>query len=128
MNREMARYIIAGICTTLVNIGIFSVLQYGTEMRMQTANIISILAAIAFAFVINKRFVFRKKSRDEVGKEILSFYGIRMISMGIEVLGMYGLTELGSVPDLAAKVVLQMIVIGMNYMVSKLYIFREDKR
>ena len=128
MNREMARYIIAGICTTLVNIGIFSVLQYGTEMRMQTANIISILAAIAFAFVINKRFVFRKKSRDEVGKEILSFYGRRMISMGIEVLGMYGLTELGSVPDLAAKVVLQMIVIGMNYMVSKLYIFREDKR
>lgn len=48
--------------------------------------------------------------------------------MGIEVLGMYGLTELGSVPDLAAKVVLQMIVIGMNYIISKLYIFREDKR
>ena len=128
MNWEMARYVIAGICTTLVNIVIFSVLKYGTGMRMQTANIISILAAIAFAFVINKRFVFRKKSRDEVGKEILSFYGMRMISMGIEVLGMYGLTELGSVPDLAAKVVLQMIVIGMNYMVSKLYIFREDKR
>lgn len=128
MNREMARYIIAGVCTTLVNIGIFSVLQYGTEMRMQTANIISILAAIAFAFVINKKFVFRKKSKDGLGKEILSFYSMRMISMGIEILGMYGFTELSSVPDLAAKVVLQMIVIGMNYMVSKLYIFREDKR
>lgn len=128
MNREMARYIIAGICTTLVNIGIFSVLQYGTEMRMQTANIISILAAIAFAFVINKKFVFRKKSKDGLGKEILSFYSMRMISMGIEILGMYGFTELSFVPDLAAKVVLQMIVIGMNYMVSKLYIFREDKR
>lgn len=128
MNWEMARYIIAGICTTLVNIEIFSALKYGIGMRMQMANIISILAAIAFAFVINKRFVFRKKSRDEVGKEILSFYGMRMISMGIEVLGMYGLTELGSVPDLAAKVVLQMIVIGMNYIISKLYIFREDKR
>lgn len=89
MNWEMARYIIAGICTTLVNIGIFSALKYGTGMRMQMAN---------------------------------------MISMGIEVLGMYGLTELSSVPDLAAKVVLQVIVIGMNYMISKLYIFREDKR
>ena len=128
MNREIARYIVAGICTTLVNIGIFSVLQYGTEMRMQTANIISILAAIAFAFVINKKFVFRKKSKDGLGKEILSFCSMRMISMGIEILGMYGFTELSSVPDLAAKVVLQMIVIGMNYMVSKLYIFREDKR
>ena len=128
MNWEMARYIIAGICTTLVNIGIFSVLKYGAGMRMQMANIISILAAIAFAFVINKKFVFRKKSRDGLGKEILGFCGMRMISMGIEVLGMYGFTELSSVPDLAAKVVLQMIVIGMNYIISKLYIFQEDKR
>lgn len=128
MNWEMARYIIAGICTTLVNIGIFSVLKYGTGMRMQMVNIISILAAIAFAFVINKKFVFCKKSRDGLGKELLSFCSMRMISMGIEVLGMYGFTELSSVPDLAAKVVLQMIVIGMNYMISKLYIFREDKR
>ena len=67
MNWEMARYIIAGICTTLVNIGIFSALKYGTGMRMQMANIISILAAIAFAFVINKKFVFRKKSREGIG-------------------------------------------------------------
>ena len=128
MNWEIARYIVAGTCTTLVNIGIFSVLKYGAGMRMQMANIISILAAIAFAFVINKKFVFRKKSRDGIGKEILGFCGMRMISMGIEILGMYGLIEISSVPDLAAKVVLQMIVIGMNYMVSKLYIFREDKR
>ena len=128
MNWEIARYIVAGICTTLVNIGIFSVLKYGAGMRMQMANIISILAAIAFAFVINKKFVFHKKSRDGIGKEILGFCGMRMISMGIEILGMYGFTELSSVPDLAAKVVLQMIVSGMNYMVSKLYIFREDKR
>lgn len=63
MNWEMARYIIAGICTTLVNIGIFSVLKYGSGMRMQMANIISILAATVFAFVINKKFVFRKKAK-----------------------------------------------------------------
>ena len=79
MNWEMARYIIAGICTTLVNIGIFSALKYGIGMRMQMANIISILAAIAFAFVINRKFVFRKKSREGIGKEILSFCSMRMI-------------------------------------------------
>ena len=73
MNWEMARYIIAGICTTLVNIGIFSALKYGTGMRMQMANIISILAAIAFAFVINKRFVFRKKAERGQEKKFLVF-------------------------------------------------------
>ena len=42
--------------------------------------------------------------------------------MGVEVLGMYGLTELIYVPDLAAKVILQVVVIGMNYIISKFYI------
>lgn len=128
MNREITRYVMAGICTTLVNIGMFFILEYGVGLRMQMANMISILAAIAIAFVINKEYVFRKKGRDGLWKEALSFCSMRMISMGIEVVGMYMLTELSFISDLYAKIILQVLVIGMNYIISKLYIFREDKR
>ena len=58
MQYEMIRYLISGVCTTLVNIGMFSVLRYGMGVGMQAANISSIVAAILFAFVVNKRFVF----------------------------------------------------------------------
>ena len=53
MQYEMMRYVFAGICTTGVNIGVFSVLRYGTGCGMQAANVISILTAILFAFVVN---------------------------------------------------------------------------
>ena len=59
MQYEMIRYLIGGIGTTLVNLSIFGILRYGLDMRMQAANILSIIAAILFAFIVNKKFVFR---------------------------------------------------------------------
>lgn len=128
MNLELLRYIMAGIGTTFINLVVFSILKYGVHMETQIANVISILFAIAFAFVINKSFVFGQKGTENLRKECFRFVSMRMISMGVEVLGMYGLTELSSVPDLAAKVILQVVVIGMNYIISKFYIFQEDRK
>lgn len=127
MNWEMVRYLIAGSCTTFVNIGMFSVLKYCIGLEMQIANVISIFFAIFFAFVINKRFVFCKKSKEGSGKELFRFVVMRMLSMGVEIFGMYGFTEFLFVPDLVAKVILQIVVIGMNYIISKFYIFQEDR-
>ena len=69
MQYEMIRYVFAGVCTTGVNIGVFSVLRYGTGCGMQAANVISILTAILFAFVVNKYFVFRQKGKEYIVKE-----------------------------------------------------------
>ena len=86
MNLELLRYIMAGICTTFVNLGVFSILTYGVNMETQIANVVSILFAIAFAFVINKSFVFGQKSTENLRKECFRFVSMRMISMGVEVL------------------------------------------
>ena len=86
MNLELLRYIMAGICTTFVNLGVFSILKYGVNMETQIANVVSILFAIAFAFVINKSFVFGQKSTENLRKQTLlfcqyadDFYGSRGI-------------------------------------------------
>lgn len=87
MNLELLRYIMAGIGTTFINLVVFSILKYGVHMETQIANVISILFAIAFAFVINKSFVFGQKSTENLRKECFRFVSMRMISMGVEVLG-----------------------------------------
>lgn len=128
MQYEMIRYLISGVCTTLVNIGIFSVLRYGMNAGMQAANISSIVAAILFAFVVNKRFVFDTGMKGNVWKEFVRFTGMRGISLLVEVGGMQMLTML-SVPDILAKISLQIVIIVMNYVISKCYVFkrREDE-
>lgn len=123
MQYEMIRYLIGGIGTTLVNLSIFGILRYGLDMRMQAANILSIIAAILFAFIVNKKFVFRADDSESVWKEFLRFTGMRGVSLAVEVFGMQILTML-SVPDIAAKILLQAVIIAMNYVISKCYVFK----
>ena len=118
MQYEMIRYLIGGIGTTLVNLSIFGILRYGLDMRMQAANILSIIAAILFAFIVNKKFVFRADDSGSVWKEFLRFTGMRGVSLAVEVFGMQILTML-SVPDIAAKILLQAVIIAMNYVDRK---------
>ena len=127
MQYEMLRYIIAGGCTTLVNIGIFTVLRYGGGFGLQAANASSIVGAILFAFVINRTFVFRKKGKDSIFREAIQFVGMRAVSMGAELWGMYIFTEKYQMPELFCKLLLQGIIIGMNYGFSKCYIFKKQE-
>lgn len=127
MQYEMIRYVFAGVCTTGVNIGVFSVLRYGTGCGMQTANVISILTAILFAFVVNKYFVFRQKGKEYIVKECIRFVVMRGISLFAEVWGMYLFTEELRMSEMVSKAVLQFVVIVMNYVLSKCYIFRKQE-
>ena len=127
MQYEMVRYVLAGICTTGVNIGVFSALRYATGCRMQVANIVSILVAIMFAFVVNKYFVFRQKAKEHIAKECICFMGMRGISLLVEVWGMYLFTEEFLLSEMSSKVVLQFIVIVVNYFLSKCYLFRKQE-
>ncbi len=127
MQYEMIRYVFAGVCTTGVNIGVFSVLRYGTGCGMQAANVISILAAIIFAFVVNKYFVFRQKGKEYIVKECIRFVGMRGISLFAEVWGMYLFTEELRISEMVSKAALQFVVIVMNYVLSKCYIFRKQE-
>ena len=125
MQYEMIRYVFAGVCTTGVNSGVCSVLRYGTGCGMQAANVISILSAILFAFVVNKYFVFRQKGKEDIVKECIRFVGMRGISLLAEVWGMYLFTEEFRISEIVSKTVLQFVVIVMNYVLSKCYIYRK---
>ena len=128
MQYEIIRYLISGVCTKIVNIGVFTGLRYAAGLEMQVANCISIVSAILFAFVVNKKFVFDTGNRGNVWKEFLSFSGMRVLSLAVEVFGMQFLTACLHLQDMAAKIFLQIVVIGMNYVISKFYVFkrRED--
>ena len=127
MQYEMIRYVFAGVCTTGVNIGVFSVLRSGTGCGMQPANVIAVLTAIVFAFVVNKYFVFRQKEKEYIVKECIRFVGMRGISLFAEVWGMYLFTEELRISEMVSKAALQFVVIVMNYVLSKCYIFRKQE-
>ena len=126
---NILRYIFYGGCTTLVNLISFYLLRRA-GVSLTPANIVSIILAILFAYVVNSRFVFHDKASTlkEHVKPFIKFISARLITMVIEVGGVWLLVEKMGLVDMAGKFVTQFIVLVLNYIFSKLFVFTTGKR
>lgn len=137
MNRETVLYLIFGVLTTGINFVVFDCCNAALGERYAAlSNTFAFIAAVLFAFFTNKPFVFQSKdwSRRTLAKEIPTFFGGRILSFAIEtvlvlaardvfhaghytLLGIDGLT--------VAKAPISVIVVVLNYVFSKLFVFRK---
>lgn len=128
VNRETITYGISGVLTTLVNFVSYELL-YRLSASNLTANWMAWVIAVTFAYIVNKWEVFRSRSENakaEISK-IAKFYGARLVSLGVEQIGMYIFVEKLGYYRWLIKIALSVIVIIINYIFSKLYIFNKDK-
>ncbi len=126
VNRETIAYVITGVLTTAVNFASYiGLCKIGVPNL--TSNALAWVVAVVFAYITNKINVFRSRSdsvRDEAYK-VAMFFGARIITLGVEQLGMYIFTERMTFPHIPVKAALAVIVIILNYIFSKLYIFKK---
>ena len=143
LNRETILYIIFGVATTVVNYIVFHLL-YNVLWHQQnslTANAAAFVAAVIFAFVVNKLFVFESKSWSPatLKREIPSFLAARIGSFGIEEAGLFlaeKVLKLGGIIAVTIgslsldwitviKVALAFVVVALNYVFCKLIVFKK---
>ena len=127
-NNHILRYIFYGGLTTLVNWGVFFLLRRLAGLPFSAANAASVIAAIIFAYFVNARFVFETKASTaaEHMAEFVKFVSGRAFTMVIEVGGGYLLVEVLGWNETFVKVVLlQVIVLAINYVISKFFVFRK---
>jgi putative flippase GtrA len=127
-SNSVMRYIFWGGCTTLVNLVNFYILRK-LGVQLTIANIISIILAILFAYVVNSRFVFRDRRNGffEHIQPFLKFVSARLFSMVVEVGGVWVLVEKILLPDMVGKLATQIIVLVLNYIFSKFFVFTKSE-
>lgn len=128
-SKEAVRYLIAGAFTTAVNLLVFTILRYVLGVGLTFSNFIAIICAIIFAFFINKFYAFRSDSTKpaQVFTEFVKFVGGRMVTMIIEIGGVYILAVWFDINDIIAKLVTQLIVVVGNYIISKVFVFQKKE-
>ena len=137
--REEIFYLIFGVLTTLINYIVFLVLTVilgDAPFTVMIINIIAWVAAVAFAYITNKLYVFESKSWDLniLKHEIPAFLGARVASFLLEEAGLYIATYwlhmenvviFGIGGLLIAKIALNVLVVIVNYFFSKFLIFKK---
>ena len=124
---ELISYAIFGVATTVVSMVVYGVCNSAFEMHYLISNIISWVIAVAFAYITNKMFVFKTRGMGfaQLKREITLFVSARLASLGIEELGLFILIGLIGWGEILAKLVMQVVVIVLNYIFSKLVIFKK---
>lgn len=130
--KEIINYLIIGVLTTLVSLVSFYLVRIfifksNTQIDIQIANIISWFFAVFFAFVTNKKFVFEScaKGREKV-KEMIKFYLSRVTTLIIDMGTMWFLTSPLDINDKVAKIIVQFIIVVLNYIFSKIFVFKKE--
>ena len=126
---SVVRYVFFGGCTTLVNLISFYVLRK-LRVGLNIANVISIILAILFAYVVNSRFVFQDKCQtlaDHI-RPFCKFISARLMTMVIEVGDVWLLVAKLGMNDMVGKFATQFIVLILNYVFSKFFVFTTGKK
>lgn len=143
VNREVISYLFFGAMTTLVSlitfylpsklfasIGYQGVVHYVTgsakNFSYMESNVISWVCAVAFAFVTNKLFVFGSLSWEKktAWRELLTFVGGRVATLFVDMALMFLFVTVIGMGEMLSKVIVQIVIIILNYVISKLLVFR----
>jgi putative flippase GtrA len=139
--KEILLYLFFGGCTTLVGIIFYAIpvklislpdlmlFNARIDMTVQVSNVISWICAVTFAYITNRTWVFEDKAYGArgVAAECFAFFAGRFVTLIIEnILLNLSTTALG-MGEIIAKIVVSVVTIILNYIISKLFVFKGNK-
>ncbi|MCI9360264.1 MAG: GtrA family protein [Hungatella sp.] len=125
-NPESVSYVFFGVLTTLIDWGSYRLFRVvGIDYRMATA--LSWAAAVLFAFVTNKLIVFRSLEMrlSLLWKEFVSFVTCRLATGVLTMVIMVFVVDILHWNEYVGKVLVSMVSLVLNYILSKLIIFKK---
>ena len=129
-NKQLLLYLFFGVCTTAINTACYGVLYRFLCMSNVFSTILAWLAAVVFAFITNKVYVFGSK-RTKVSErlnELISFFGCRIMTGILDVAIMTVAVDLMDWNSLSWKIISNIIVTVINYIASKYMIFKASAK
>jgi len=127
-SREVVVYIIFGVLTTIVGFGTYALFLH-MGLNVLWSNTLSTALAIVFAYVTNKIWVFRAMDFKvkELVKEFVRFVSSRLFSFGVDTALLVGLVDFLGYDALVSKAATSVVVVVLNYVTSKLLVFRKKR-
>lgn len=127
--KEQINYLVFGVLTTAINIVVYYFAYNILTISNVISNIIAWILSVLFAYITNKYWVFENYNNkiSELIYEIFSFFGCRLATGLIDLLIMYITVDILSLNSLVMKIISNVIVIILNYIASKIIVFKNKK-
>lgn len=127
--KDILLYGIFGVLTTVVNIATYWLAAHPLGLSVMVSTVIAWIAAVLFAYVTNRKWVFHSQAQGtkEIVQEIVSFFACRLATGVVDWACMFIFVDLLHFNDVIIKADANVLVIILNYVASKLVIFKHKK-
>ncbi|HPF83557.1 MAG TPA: GtrA family protein [Bacilli bacterium] len=131
---EIINYLIVGVLTTIVSYVTYLfaaniLFPAKGALDIQISNIISWICAVLFAYYTNKKYVFKTKTvGKEKYKEMVNFFESRILTLLVDMGMMYVMVTLSGINDAIAKLIVQVVITVLNYLLSKILVFNKKNK
>lgn len=124
---DIIPYAFFGVCTTAVNIVSYWVCAHLLKLGVQPSTIIAWVLSVLFAYLTNRKWVFNSQAHGakEILKEITSFFGCRLATGVLDWACMLFFVDILKYNDVLIKILANVLVIVLNYVASKVVIFKK---
>ena len=126
INKEIILYVIFGVLTTIVNLIAYYLFSNIININYLISNAIAWIISVVFAYITNKFFVFNSYyiNKDVIKEEFIKFMNCRLISGLSEVVLLFLFVDLLLMNDIVAKLIIGVLVALINFIFSKVFIFK----
>ncbi|MFW6679563.1 GtrA family protein [Lacrimispora sp. AGF001] len=127
--RDIISYVIFGVLTTIVNVITYWIAVHLFLLPVMIGTILAWTIAVSFAYITNRKWVFhsRAKGIKAIIRELFSFFACRLATGAVDWLCMFICVDILKYNDVIIKIAANILVIVLNYIASKLIIFKNSK-
>lgn len=124
--KEFVLYTIFGTIAFIISVSTYALLEIRLDINELIANAFAWLVSVLFAYIANKKWVFKAYTPTKTALlvQMFAFFGGRFITLVIEEVIILVFITILSYPSMTVKLVAQVIVVVLNYVFSKLFVFR----
>lgn len=123
--KEVISYLIFGILTTLVNIVVYTICNDVLQIQYLIANAIAWIVSVLFAYFTNRKYVFESHNSSIIN-ELVKFIGARVSTGIMDMILMWLFVDVLSMQSMISKIIVNVVVVILNYVFSKLFVFQEE--
>ena len=122
-------YLFFGGCTTLVNIVAYGLCAHVADLSTTVSIAIAWVVSVLFAYLTNRTWVFesRASTASDILREMRSFFLARLATGVLDWAIMYICVDRIGLPDMPVKLLSNVVVVVLNYVISKLIIFAKKE-
>ena len=126
--KSIILYAFFGVLTTMVNIATYYISAHLINLGTLFSTCLAWFVGVLFAYITNRKYVFESDKRElnAILREVFSFFSCRLATGAVDIAIMYIFVDIIHFDDMVIKIFSNIVVIVLNYVASKLIIFRRD--